>query len=263
MLLELSIFNPMYQSNTGVIVFSLLSTSLIDFHPQFCQTSLPMKPCCTKFPIILILGVLAAFVMLQLLAVIGLSLTLDLEHVSLLVIPLVLKDINFLTLTVISLLSQEMFFMNTSFHFFHPTIPSPVIPSTNDSFSNQVLPNSFETFPNSSFLHSHIENCPSFTSPHFVQDSLPFVPDQSPSPASSPISLENTCPLRKSTRTSRPPTYLQDYHCQLALSTSPITSSCASTAPITSVMPHSLTSTLSYQNLSHSHRQYALAITTL
>jgi transposase InsO family protein len=136
--------------------------------------------------------------------------------------------------------------------FLNPTIPSPITSLPTNSFSTSVLPNSFETIIDSSFLSSNIVHCPSSSSPHSIQDSPPFVSEQSPSPASFPNPLDTSYPLRKSTRISRPPTYLQDYHRQLALTTSPINSSCAPTTPITSGMPYSLASTLSYQHLSNS-----------
>ena len=137
---------------------------------------------------------------------------------------------------------------------------SSTVAPPSDSFT-EVPPHIFEPPLDSSFSPPSYDLSLSHSSPHSPQDSVPAVPDQSPS--SSPIPLNSPCPLRKSTKSSRPPSYLQDYHCQLALAAAPIPSSCAPAAPIALGMPYSLASSLSYQNLSHSHKQFALAVTQL
>jgi hypothetical protein len=68
--------------------------------------------------------------------------------------------------------------------------------------------------------------------------------------------------LRHSTRISKAPSYLKDYHCRLAVSALPTlpfsTAGCSKSG-----MPYALSSTLSYNRLCPSHKHYALALTTL
>ena len=121
------------------------------------------------------------------------------------------------------------------------------------SFPNTI----FDTLHSSSLTNSCSSSSPS--SPCSTS-AIPASVSEFP-PESSPISL------RKSNRTSKPPTYLQDYHCQLAITdaVSQATSSshAGSSLPSTSGIPYALSSSLSYSQLSPSHRQFALALTTI
>uniref|UniRef100_A0A2N9IVB0 Reverse transcriptase Ty1/copia-type domain-containing protein n=1 Tax=Fagus sylvatica TaxID=28930 RepID=A0A2N9IVB0_FAGSY len=97
-------------------------------------------------------------------------------------------------------------------------------------------------------------------------DSLVQLPDtscQSPTqPSNSPVSdlptslpslPKPTLPLRHSSRPKHTPSYLQDYHCNLASSIPP---------PNSSTM-YPIDHTISYSHLSPAHKAYTLAISTL
>jgi LPS sulfotransferase NodH len=100
------------------------------------------------------------------------------------------------------------------------------------------------------------------TPPHHVSPCLPSsspidattspsshsTQDISSPPASPPI-------LRKSSRLTKQPTYLQDYHYHLAKSTS--------FCPNPHSTPYPLSSNISYAHLSPSHRKFVLAVTTI
>ena len=81
---------------------------------------------------------------------------------------------------------------------------------------------------------------------------------------SSPINDTHSSPiLRRSTRIIKQPSYLQDYHCQLAVAAAaspdlspPIAGS------VGSGKPYPLSHTLSYSNLSSSHKSFALALSS-
>jgi hypothetical protein len=66
-------------------------------------------------------------------------------------------------------------------------------------------------------------------------------------------------PLRRSTRVHKPPTYLQDYHCQLAH----CVGSTSSPPLASSGKPYPLSTSLSYDHLSPTHRNFALSVTAI
>jgi hypothetical protein len=81
---------------------------------------------------------------------------------------------------------------------------------------------------------------------------------ETPSPIASPIAPSSPTlysPVRKSFRLVKPPSYLQDYHCNL------ISSSSSSPSPSSDVI-HPIQNTLSYSHLSDSHKAFTLAILT-
>ena len=94
----------------------------------------------------------------------------------------------------------------------------------------------------------------------FVESSpIPSLFESSPS---SPSSLQDVVPLRHSTRISKAPSYLQDYHCKLVVFALPTLPLSTAACPRSS-MPYALSSTLSYNHLCPSYKHYALAITIL
>jgi hypothetical protein len=85
------------------------------------------------------------------------------------------------------------------------------------------------------------------------------------STAESSIPTEN---IRKSSRTRQAPTYLQDYHCQLASSSSSNLNSSDSLVRlhdtvidnVDASIPYSLSSVLNYNQLSPSHKAFSLSL---
>jgi len=92
---------------------------------------------------------------------------------------------------------------------------------------------------------------PSSDTPQFV---LPLVHSQS-----------NIVPLRHSTGVHKPPTYLKYYHCNIVtthvLASAFLNPSDDSTASSPSGILHPLSSTLSYNKLSTTHKAFSIALT--
>ncbi len=146
-------------------------------------------------------------------------------------------------------IDSASFLMTPSASFEHSSTNN-VVPSSipDDIFNSPIMSQSYPIL-SSEFSSS--------TSPESISPSPPLdisLPSTS--------ALPNSAPLRHSTRVSKAPSYLQDYHCKLAVSALPRLSS-SKTDSIGSGMPYALSSTLSYNHLSPSHKHFALAITTL
>ena len=118
-------------------------------------------------------------------------------------------------------------------------------PSSHDSFPPLNTSSDLSTVPSHSFSPSQSDSTP-------VLDP-PSTSDLVPQPANF------SQPLRKSSRIKYTPGYLHDYHCHLAAShaSNPTPSSTASG------IPFSLSSVLSYDNLSLSHKSFSLSVSTL
>uniref|UniRef100_A0A2N9GDP6 CCHC-type domain-containing protein n=1 Tax=Fagus sylvatica TaxID=28930 RepID=A0A2N9GDP6_FAGSY len=156
-------------------------------------------------------------------------------------------------------------------------------------FQTQTPPPDFTTFLNStpepiSITPHFIPSCsiiaddmpyspipPSAPVPSISTSPLPFS-DISPhldhtlssSPSLDHIEIDSpgqpvSSPLRRSTRVHKPPTYLQDYHCQLAH----YVGSTSSPPTASSGKPYPLSTSLSYDHLSPTHRNFALSVTAI
>jgi hypothetical protein len=90
------------------------------------------------------------------------------------------------------------------------------------------------------------------------------IPSISPSPTYIPEVTESTVPSRLSSRIRKQPSYLQDYHCQLAPSSFHLVSNFMDmTVSKISSTPYSLSSFLSYDKLSMPHKQFSLFVSSI
>ena len=133
----------------------------------------------------------------------------------------------------------------------HLTSVTAPLPTISDEFSptfnicdTAVL---LSEFPN--LVHSNTS---------LPDTSLPSVPPPKP-----PIA-ENAIPLRHSSRVHKPPTYLRDYHCNLVytsiLASASLLSSSNSNASSFGIL-YPLSSNLSYDKLSTTHKAFSIALT--
>ena len=144
-----------------------------------------------------------------------------------------------------------------------------IVETSHDFCSQQNTSMVFNSFEELSSFSLHI---PSSPIPVISPASSTSSDSCSSSLCSSPItplhiSESSPIPLRKSNQPSKPPSYLQDYHCQMAITDTAfpaISSSHASPSiPSSSGTPYTLSFTLSYSHLSPSHKIFALALTTM
>jgi hypothetical protein len=143
---------------------------------------------------------------------------------------------------------------------------SPSITTHIPDFSEDVFPSSLSQPVTFNSIPSFDISEPT-TEPSVSETSAPIPQFSSVSDASaatdSPVSVSDhnhsiSVPLRKSSRVKFKPSYLQDFHCKLA-STSPLQSSLMNAE---SGKPYSLSSFVSYHNLSPSHRSFCLSISS-
>jgi hypothetical protein len=141
------------------------------------------------------------------------------------------------------------------------------------SITTHIPDFSEDVFPSSLSQPVTLNSIPSFdiseptTEPSVSENSAPIPQFSSVSDAhaatDSPVSVSGhnhsiSAPLRRSSRVKFKPSYLQDFHCKLA-STSPLQSSLMNAESGT---PYSLSSFVSYHNLSPSHRSFCLSISS-
>jgi len=141
------------------------------------------------------------------------------------------------------------------------TAPHTVIPSFISSLHNSDLPSSqsstrpavcSQSSPNSPVI------CSQFSPASSVLPNSPVV-DNSSAPSS--VVPSSSRLLRRSTRSRLQPSYLQDYHCQLADASHPIPSS-SQLSNASSGIPFGLSSFLSYTNLSPAQRSFSLSVSS-
>jgi hypothetical protein len=127
-----------------------------------------------------------------------------------------------------------------------------------------VFPTSIPPLVDSVILPSNFVPSP-ISSPDAISISAPS-PTPSPNHNSPFISSSHSTPpriLRRSTRTQNRPSYLQNYHCQLAAASHPIPSSPQlSDISNDSGILYDLSSILSYANLSSTHRSFSLSVSS-
>jgi hypothetical protein len=101
-------------------------------------------------------------------------------------------------------------------------------------------------------LHNNSIIDSSTSIPEVTEPNIPFI---SPSSTFIPTVTEHNIPARLSSRIRKQPSYLQDYHCQLAPSSFHLVSNFMDmTVSKISSTPYSLSSFLSYDKLSMPHK---------
>ncbi|PNX55526.1 retrovirus-related Pol polyprotein from transposon TNT 1-94, partial [Trifolium pratense] len=184
-------------------------------------------------------------------------------------------------------ISRDVSFFENIFPYSAKSYTSDISPSSSTHVYNQhayddlnfTFPSTHTSHPPCTPSHLPIQNSSplSHTSPADTNTPLAthvsdnYIESASPSPNNSNTNSPNSpslspiipppITLRRSTRPSNPPGYLQDFHCNL-ISTSN-NDSIQSTSASSSECKYPLSSFISYQNLSTSHKHFAFNISTL
>jgi hypothetical protein len=157
---------------------------------------------------------------------------------------------------------------DTTAHRSSPTIPDPAY--LDDLFQYSSSQNSHTTSnPNPPHLPNQSPSSPN----HNVSYSNPVnpnspIPSQNISTTSLPVTTSTTSlsqpvvePLRRSTRQTTKPAYLQDFHCNLVNNT--IHDSASSVTNPSSSSKYPLSASLTYQSLSPAHTHYIMNLSTI
>lgn len=159
-------------------------------------------------------------------------------------------------------LTTHHFLISRDVIFHESTFPLSSIPQSSvfDPFPSLVLPHSASDlqFSTNSDAPSALPSQQSIqpVQPSLPTDNLSSATQHPPFPAAPAPTMPIPLPARQSTRLSKPPSYLQDYHCQLLHDDSTFVPASSS-----SVL-YPITNFLSYSTLSPSYKHFVLSISS-
>ncbi|PRQ17953.1 putative RNA-directed DNA polymerase [Rosa chinensis] len=166
------------------------------------------------------------------------------------------------------LVSRDVVFYEDSFPFqsasySHSTNHDPIfLPQTApSSFDHEISSNTQDSLPINPPTDLTSSPNTSYESiiPLNTESSLESVIPSSPPTNSAPVPLSQSPPIRRSSRPTKTPSFLQDFHIEDALPSRPPHSSSTNKAP--QCTTHSLSNVFSYTRLSPNHRAFTTKLT--
>jgi hypothetical protein len=179
---------------------------------------------------------------------------------------------NIITVSRDVVFHENVFPYHPQFHSFFPFLHNTVIPNpvsdsdepiphfpsnsvSNSDFVSHYMPSNTDSVP------THTDSAPTHTdsaplSPSIISDTS--LPIDSHSTSSTPGVSGQLNPIRKSSRIRQKPSYLRDFHCQMASSSFPVPCHSSTVSDI----PYAFSSVLSYEKLSPSYKHFVLSISS-